>query len=367
MTMVKPMRTRSYIAALTIMLLGLSGTASAAAQHLVSTEPLAPTPDQAFLIEIQGTWPNGCPFSVSPVTRVGQALRVQLTQQGGVCTEALRPYRISIDPAPSLPRGLEAGAYQLYVAADAGSGVRTVAFSAFSVQPAAKVVRPEPGFWVADPSGAYADSGSGVGFNLERQDDAIALIAYFYDSAGDPRWYFSAGDTLRTNYSGDLLEIRGGQAVFQPYQAPRDMRSFGRIDLSFSDLGHAVAWFSQPEDASVLAGLRIMPISLVRFGFKAGTSIAALSGPWMLVNLGKDGGGSLIDLQPDAAAQPLEISLSDERNDVRLSCGMVVENIDQPPALCVLSSSAGSVSLENNGINELRSADGNTRLMRISP
>ncbi len=366
--MIKPMRTRSYIAALTIILLGLSGTASAAAQHLVSTEPLAPAPDQAFLIEIQGTWPNGCPFSISPVTRVGQALRVQLTQQGAACTEALRPYRISIDPAPSLPEGLEAGAYQLYVEADDGSGIRTVAFSAFSVQPAAKVVSPEPGFWVADASGDYADSGSGVGFNLERQDDAIALIAYFYDSGGDPRWYFSAGDTRRTHYSGDLLEIRGGQTVFQPYQAPRDMRSFGRIDLSFIDRGHAVAWFSQPEDASILAALRIMPISLVRFGFNAGTSIAALSGPWMLVNLDKDGGsGSLVDLQPGAAVQPLEISLMDERNDVHLNCGVVVEHNDQPPALCVLRSSAGSVSLENNGINELRSADGNTRLMRISP
>jgi len=363
------MLTRTQISALLLLLAGLAHSALASAPwHLVSTEPATPAPGQPFLIQIDGTWPNGCPFSVSPVSRDGQQLRVRLQQEGTVCTDALRPYRVSIDPAPYLPAGLDAGDYQVFVETEDQDRLRPIAFGSFSVQPQTKIISPEPGFWVADGSGAYPDSGSGVGFNLERQADALALIAYFYDDKGDPRWYFSAGDTQRSSYAGDLLEIRGGQNVFHPYQPPSDMQSFGRIDLSFIDRSHAVAWFSQPVDASILSELRIMPISLVRFGFKAGTSIEALSGRWMLLNLSRDGGdGSLIDLQPNANAQALEISLRDVRNDVSLDCGIVVDNLDQPPGLCVLTSADGRVPMENNGINELRSADGDTRLIRISP
>ncbi len=350
-----------------VLLLGVSSGASASAPwHLLSTEPATPAPGESFLIAVDGTWPNGCPFEVSPVSREGNMLKLRLTEQPGVCTEALRPYQLRIDPAPTLARGLDAGSYQIELEAEDRSGVRTIGFGVFDVAPADRVVRPEAGFWVADPSGRYADSGSGVGFNLERQDDALAMIAYFYDHSGEPRWYFSAGDARRTGYAGDLLEIRGGQAVFQPYQAPRDMRPFGRIDLSFSDRGHAVAWFSQPQDEGILAELRVMPISLVRFGFKAGATAPALSGRWMLMELdGVDGSGRVIDLQPDVSAAPLQLRLEDQRLAVSLDCGIVTSNLDQPPALCVLATEQGQVSLEHNGIHELHSADGQTRLIRI--
>ncbi|MCB1606882.1 MAG: hypothetical protein KDI71_07895 [Xanthomonadales bacterium] len=341
---------------------------AAAPWHLIRTQPANPAPREAFLIKVEGTWPNGCPFEVTPVQLDDKQLNLRLIERPGVCTEALRPYELTIDPMTVLPQGLSSGAYQLLMEVEDQRGVRPIAFSAFDVISPDQTVRPEAGFWVADPTGSYPDSGSGVGFNLERQDDSIALITYFYDTGGEPRWYFSAGDAGRRGYSGDLLEIRGGQTLFQPYQPPREMRPFGRIDLSFRDRGHATAWFTQPEDDSILAGLKIMPISLVRFGFKGGATTAALAGRWVWLTLdGDQGSGTVVNLEANSGDNPFRLRLQDRERDLILDCGVQTEKLDQPPALCVLAGVGLQFTLDNNGINELRSSDGQTRLIRIDP
>jgi hypothetical protein len=349
--------------------LGAAGIAEAAAPwHKLSFVPPDPAPGEAFALRLEGQMPDTCGVQFTGLDYDGSKLHVRLQRPTGVfCGSAITPYSIEIDASAAIGTIPVESNIPVHVALQDEAGTRDIAFGLLSVSDRSRRVEPEPGFWVADRDGRFATGGSGVGFNLERQGDAIALIAYYYDSLGQPRWYFSAGTSERRSYGGELLEIVGGQQLFGSYRPPGDMIAFGTIDVAFADSGRAEAWFSQAVDGGVLSEIRVQPVSLVRFGFRTSASTASLAGQWVLVDLtGEGGSGTIVDLKPAAALDNGQLRLQDLRNQVVLDCGVIIGQIDQPPASCSLFiADARAATLDNNGFNELRNSEGSFRLLRL--
>jgi hypothetical protein len=356
-----------------ILLLGLihAGSAVAAAPwHQLSFNPPDPAPGEPFSLRLEGQMPDTCGVQFSGLSFEGGVLRVRLqrpTGTGVFCGAAVTPYTIDVDVTAAVGTIAVASSFPVHVELTDGSGTRDIAFALLTVADRDKQVEPEAGFWVADRAGRFATGGSGVGFNLEHQNGAIALIAYYYDSLGQPRWYFSAGPSERRSYRGELLEIVGGQQLFGDYRPPGDMVAFGNIDVAFQDNGRAEAWFSEAVDGGVLAEVRVQAVSLVRFGFRSSASTESLAGKWILVDLGRESGsGTVVNLVPAATLGTDHLRLEDTRTEVVVDCGPTVEQLDQPPASCSLFiADTRAATLDNNGFKELRNSEGNFRLLRL--
>ena len=82
---------------------------------------------------------------------------------------------------------------------------------------------------------------------------------------------------------------------------------------------------------------------------------------------GDQGSGTVVNLEANSGDNPFRLRLQDRERDLILDCVVQTEKLDQPPALCVLAGVGLQFTLDNNGINELRSSDGQTRLIRIDP
>lgn len=360
---------RALIGGIFLFGLGHAGLVEAAAPwHKLSFIPSDPAPGEAFSLRVDGQMPDTCGAQFAGLEHDGNSLRVRLQRPTGVfCGQAITPYSIEVDVTAAIGTIAVASNIPVYLELQDEAGSRDIAFSLLVVADRSKRVEPEPGFWVADRDGRFATGGSGVGFNLERQSDALALIAYYYDSLGQPRWYFSAGPSERRAYSGELLEIVGGQQLFGSYRPPGDMTAFGTIDVAFIESGRAEAWFSQALDGGILAEIRVQPVSLVRFGFRTGTSTASLAGKWVLVDLGRESGsGMIVNLAAASTLGSGHVRLEDRRSEVVLDCGVISEQIDQPPASCSLFlSNARAATMDNNGFRELRNSEGDFRLLRL--
>ncbi len=341
---------------------------AAAPWHKLSFSPPDPAPGESIALRLQGQMPDTCVAQFTGVSFAEGSLRVRLQRPVGViCGQAITPYTIDVDLTAAIGTIDVAGSYPVHVELSDASGTRDIAFALLTVADRNEQVVPEAGFWVADRAGRFATGGSGVGFNLEHQDGAIALIAYYYDSLGQPRWYFSAGPSDRRSYRGELLEIVGGQQLFGDYRPPGDMIALGNIDVAFDANGRAEAWFSQALDGGVLAEVRVQPVSLVRFGFRTSASTASLAGKWVLVSLGRESGsGTVVNLVAAPSLGASHLRLEDARTEVVVDCGQVIEQIDQPPASCSLFvANARAATLDNNGFKELRNTEGNFRLLRL--
>ncbi|MCB1627012.1 MAG: hypothetical protein KDI48_04725 [Xanthomonadales bacterium] len=348
----------------------LFGAAAQAAVpwHQVAFEPANPQPGQPFQLRLSGSMPDTCGVAYERTELSSSGLRVHLSRPGGlICGDAVTPYEIRIDVTAAVGNFEVSGHYPVHVSLSDQAGSRDIAFGLLNVVEAGRAQLPDAGFWVADASGRYPTGGSGVGFNIERQSDAIALIAYYYDPQGQPRWYFSAGTAGRNEYRGELLQITGGQQLFGLYRPPGDMSAFSRIDVGFTNRSHGEAWVSQALDTGILAEVQVQPVSLVRFGFRTETTAATLAGRWVLVDLGRESGsGTVVNLEAAPQLGPDHVRATDPRTQVTVDCSIVTEQRDQPPVSCALSiESSRAAVLNNNSFNELRSPDGNFRLIRL--
>ena len=90
--------------------------------------------------------------------------------------------------------------------------VAVVLFVASSV---ASAFTPSSGFW-------YNPSESGRGFNIEIQNNVMAVASYVYDQHGNPIWYTSDGiyDEATQTFTGTFDTAVGGQCLGCSYVRP---------------------------------------------------------------------------------------------------------------------------------------------------
>ena len=90
--------------------------------------------------------------------------------------------------------------------------VAVVLFVASSV---ASAFTPSPGLW-------YNPSESGRGFNIEIQNNVMAVASYVYDQQGNPIWYTSSGifDEGTESFTGSFDGAAGGQCLGCSYVPP---------------------------------------------------------------------------------------------------------------------------------------------------
>jgi hypothetical protein len=85
----------------------------------------------------------------------------------------------------------------------------------------------ESGWW-------WDMNASGSGYSIEMQGGKLFAVAFFYDDAGNPIWYYSAGDMQSpTRYTGEVLIAANGQAPNGPYRAPT-LSAAGSLSVEFS-------------------------------------------------------------------------------------------------------------------------------------
>lgn len=97
----------------------------------------------------------------------------------------------------------------------------------------AHALTPEPGLWV-NPNAA------GTGYNIEVQDNVLAITIYSTDRLGAPVYYLAAGAMVGDNkFTGPMLRFSNGQCFNCPYQAPQVIQD-GTISLTFTGAGSAL-------------------------------------------------------------------------------------------------------------------------------
>jgi hypothetical protein len=127
----------------------------------------------------------------------------------------------------------------------------------------AHALTPEPGLWV-NPNAA------GTGYNIEVQDNILAITIYSTDRTGAPVYYLAAGTMVGDNkFTGPMLRFSNGQCFNCTYQAPQVIQD-GTISLTFTTSGTALV--------SVNSGTSYL-ISRYAFGINA-ASPYVLFGEW---------------------------------------------------------------------------------------
>src|SRR4051812_25932188 len=142
----------------------------------------------------------------------------------------------------------------------------------------------------AEPQGGWwwNPAQSGRGFFLEMQGPRIFLAGYFYANDGRATWLVS-NDLMPDpdNYSGRLLDVRGGQALVADYRPPGTVADAGAVTLHFSDDSHGtLTW---PGGT----------IAIERYAFEHGSSpdFQPMTGWWW--NPAESGRGFSIEVQGD--------------------------------------------------------------------
>jgi hypothetical protein len=93
--------------------------------------------------------------------------------------------------------------------------------------------QPGTGWW-------WNEAESGRGYSVEVQGSNVFIVAFMYDDAGDPVWYFSAGPmTTSTHYEGEILQFSGGQTLTGSYHPPASHASIGRLTIDFLTVDEA--------------------------------------------------------------------------------------------------------------------------------
>lgn len=250
----------------------------------INSVPAQPAAGDRFELQISGTWPDGCGPRLDRVERTGFNIDVTIgnAPEGVFCTAALTPINQKI-PVFSGSATAQAGTYRVryYLQQPNTTTRRLLAFELISVD-GDSAAKPEAGYWAAESGGEFATSGSGVGFELERQKSQVFLAGNVYLDDGTPSWIIAAGPLSGSAAKGDLLRASGGQALFSSYRAPSQIDTMGRVQLEFKSSTTAVFWFSRASDEGLLGALELMPVSVNRFNFGFGPVAQSFAGRWMV-------------------------------------------------------------------------------------
>jgi hypothetical protein len=134
-----------------------------------------------------------------------------------------------------------------------------------------EAITPENGWW-------WNPAASGTGYNIEIQDNVMALSVYTFDPSGAPLYYISAGVMSGDrNYNGVLTLVSGGQCIGCPYKPPSQV-SVGTVSVQFSN--------TSTGSISINGGAAV-PMQRLAYRFDM-SSHTSLFGEWALVEGTKD-------------------------------------------------------------------------------
>ena len=352
---------------LAVSAIAISANAVALESNLpvVSAIPATVVEGDKFSLLLTGTSPDGCGLARESIKISGDVITVVFIRAGGalgICTQVLTPFSLPITLF-NAGEVAKAGTYKVRVElASIERNSQTVnkllAFALVPVTPLGKrAIVPETGQWSYEEGGTYASSGSGVGFNIERQDQAIVNISSLYNSDGSPEWFINSGKLVAGTLSSELFSVSGGQSLFGAYKPVKEVQYNGNVLLEFNSPVHGTAWFTQPIDDGLLSGLKLMPISITRFNFGFGPGAQALSTRWALVGEGISTiDGKTLLLTNTANASNTAWSYSS--GDYRLNCELYTARPTLLPKMCSLTKSGVSIAnFDQIGYSRMRGLD----------
>ena len=351
---------------LAVSIMAISTHVSAIESNLpmVSAIPATVMEGDKFTLLVTGTSPDGCGLAREAAKIIGDEITVVFTRAGGamgICTQVLTPFSFPITVFEDATA--RAGTYKVRIElAPIERNNQTVnkllAFTLVPVTPLGKrPVMPETGQWSFEEGGIHATSGSGVGFNIERQNQVMVNISSLYGEDGSPEWYINSGKLVASTLSSELFSVSGGQSLFGAYKPVKEVQYSGNVHLEFNSPVHGTAWFTQPIDAGLLSGLKVMPISITRFNFGFGPGALTLSTRWALVGDGASGieGKTLLFTNTANASNTAWSYLS---GDYRLNCELYPARPALLPKNCSLTKGGVNVAnFDQVGYSRMRGID----------
>lgn len=155
-----------------------------------------------------------------------------------------------------------------------------VALAAASAFAPARAYTPESGFW-------WSPDWSGVGLQIELQDDFMAVVVYAYDQDGFPMWYTAGArlDDTATEFSADLVEYRDGPCVGCAFQPNSSLGPVGTILIEFDPLDPTLATLTWGLDGGPerVIDIERLHFYLQRPGDAAPLAITKMLGEWNAV------------------------------------------------------------------------------------
>ncbi len=332
---------------------------------IVKAIPAAVVEGDKFSLLLTGTSPDGCGLARQSIKIAADEITVVFTRAGGalgICTQVLTPYSfpITIFDAGEVAK---AGTYKVRIElAPIERNSQTVnKLLAFTLVPVTAMggrpILPETGQWSYEEGGIHASSGSGVGFNIERQDQVMVNISSWYASDGSPEWYINSGKLTANTLSSELFSVSGGQSLFSAYKPVKEVQYDGNVHLEFTSPAHGTAWYTQPIDDGLVSGLKLMPISITRFNFGYGAGANALSTRWALVGEGTSAIEAKTLLLTNTANAG-NTSWSYVAGDYRLNCELYPGRPALLPSKCNLSKAGVNVAnFDQIGYSRMRGLD----------
>ena len=352
---------------LAISAIAISANAVALENNLpiVKAIPTAAVEGDKFSLLLTGTSPDGCGLARQSIKIADDEITVVFARAGGplgICTQVLTPFSfpITIFDAGEVAK---AGTYKVRIElAPIERNSQTVnKLLAFTLVPVTAMgkrrILPETGQWSYEEGGIHAASGSGVGFNIERQDQVMVNISSWYASDGSPEWYINSGKLTGNTLSSELFSVSGGQSLFSAFKPVKEVQYNGNVHLEFTSPAHGTAWYAQPIDEGLVSGLKLMPISITRFNFGYGAGANALSTRWALVGEGT----STIEAKTlllTNTAHAGNTSWSYVAGDYRLNCELYPARPALLPSKCNLSKAGVNVAnFDQIGYTRMRGLD----------
>jgi len=119
-----------------------------------------------------------------------------------------------------------------------------------AVGPGPEAFTPENGWW-------WNEAESGRGYSFEVQGDKLFVVAFMYDAAGNPVWYYSTGTmTTPTTYAGPWLQFAGGQTLTGAYRPPGTPAVVGQLGIEFTAVDQATLTLNTPTATEPPGGLQ---------------------------------------------------------------------------------------------------------------
>ncbi len=344
--------------------LGLAASTLAAAAP-VELKLLRISDKGTLALEVSGQWPGNCEPRLDPPTRDGDTLLLRARQDSADCKAGGDGFRLRSALQDFDPQEARVLRVRFEAVTDPLAPARLMAFELFSF---GDLPQPEPegGFWWSEAGGEFDHASPGLGAQLERQGDMLALTFSGYADDGRPEWLFGASPLLSPVTDVALSRLAGGSGPFDGYRGPDQSQAAGRLQIEWHGNARATFWFSRTTADGKAIGL--FPVSMVRFDFGHEPG-AGWQGDWAL------------DRGPEQPIKRLRLEhlvlreegfqLHSTEGDI-LACRRAAGRPLSPPEYCELALADGlpPLSLANVGLGRLdgRSADGETvRLIRLQP
>lgn len=183
-----------------------------------------------IIVEIAGTWPDGCGPGVPEVSDyTGDSVLIEFLprDENIFCAAVVSPYRVLVDLSEVMARQPESP--QIGVTARYGEAELTKTFlrscALITPCPEARYVLPDEGLYKAE---GYKNQG----LLLARQGTRMVAYPLTYDESGSSEWLIGAGGMTGDAFFSKLYEATGGQCPdCAPSDTPAQLEPVGRITL----------------------------------------------------------------------------------------------------------------------------------------